>query len=130
MSIIWLLLLEALQRSFRTLSPCSKIRDDENNIEECVTTCHHVNANLDQLGNWRGGSCCPTSSHCSSHEQRWTRPTVGQRGMIEIQPSIPYSDPSRYPGNCRLARPLAQSRSLYEEPTETRLKTQSRFMAT
>ena len=32
MLILWLLLLKALQRSFKTLFPCSKISDDENDF--------------------------------------------------------------------------------------------------
>ena len=46
--IIWILLLKVLQRSFKSLFPHSKI-SDENDFGKCVTTSHHVNANLDQL---------------------------------------------------------------------------------
>ena len=46
---MWLLLLKALQRAFKTLFPGSKISDDEDKFGNCVNTIHHVNANLDQL---------------------------------------------------------------------------------
>ena len=49
MSIIWLSLLKALQRSFKILFPHSKNTEDENKFGKCVTTSHHVNANPDQL---------------------------------------------------------------------------------
>ena len=48
-SIMQLLVLKALQRSFKTLFPSSKISDNESNLGKCVTTSHHVNASLDQL---------------------------------------------------------------------------------
>ena len=40
LSIIGLLPLKAVQRSFKTLFPCSMISDDENNFGICVTTSH------------------------------------------------------------------------------------------
>ena len=48
LSIMWLLLQKALQRSFKTLCPHSKI-SDEIDFGKCVSTSQHVNANLDQL---------------------------------------------------------------------------------
>ena len=44
-----ILLLKALQRSFKMLFPCTKISDDENKFGKCVTISHQVNGNLDQL---------------------------------------------------------------------------------
>ena len=50
--------------------------------------------------------------------------------LCDRTPTIhPPSDPCRCPGNSSLARPLAQSMTLHEVPTTTRLKTWPRLMA-
>ena len=88
MSIMWLLLLKALQRLFKTLIPYSKISNGENNFWK---VCHHYSSCECQprsTGNWHGGNCCPSSSHCFPGEERWTRPESSQGGVIKFQPTI------------------------------------------
>ena len=52
----------------------------------------------------------------------------GLKQCDRIPTNHPSSDVSSYPGNSRLARPLAQSRSLHEVATKSRLKTWPRLM--
>ena len=129
MSIKRLLLLKALQRSFKMLFPCTEISDDENIWKEC----HHQSSSECQprsTGNWQGGSCCPTSSHCFSGEERWMSARVQPIGSDRIPTNPPSSDPSSCPGNSGLARPLAQFTSLHEVYTKKQAQTWPRLNST
>ena len=89
MLIIWLLLLKALQRSFKTLFPCSNINDEENDSGKCVTTSHHVDENLDELviGKVVTAVLHQAIDFLEKRDGQDQEPSQG--GMIEFLPSIP-----------------------------------------